>query len=333
MRLISAVFMLLVAHTALAFEIRPLGPYRGGNDPASSWPVLYYRADNVANQCKPKSYVVRGQMQGVHEYITRNAYQIAYGKVLRGVTWQIPLLGGVEWNDDPEELARKAWHYGGVKMLLAYGKRIDNPSLEDKITRRSHFGDMQFLHAMLPLGMENDQDAAKAKIMDWIKATYEVAIGNVEANSLRKESFYHTYFGKIGCGRTAAESRTKDCSVMDVFDMKLMYRVNGDLNLSLQWLATGSIAHIIQDSFSASHADRSNGRFIMKTYDATNQLDHCESDGAVARNKPNIERAISATSGFFVLVRDKAPWSRAEPYFKALFAVPTTPETFTKIAQ
>jgi hypothetical protein len=320
--LARAALLIILATTSLtlkAFEIKPIEFNGGGNGSAVNSPSLNYRHDDKASTCRPKSYSLNGS-QPVHEIITRNAYQQIYGLVLREKTWRSPLLAGVEWNDDPEELIRKAWHYNGMGGIKKFISRVTNSKKETALTRRSHFGDLQFLHAMRPLG--SDDASTHDEIMAWIKETYAVAIGEVKASELRKNSFYHKYFAKIGCGNTAAESKVKDCSVLDVFDMKTQFRTHGELDENLRWLATGSIAHIIQDSFSASHTVRNSKTFELisfKTYDTENQVNHCESDGAVYKNMANIERATKETAELLYLIRKKAAWSEAEVFFKKLF--------------
>lgn len=321
---VTAVALLACANVS-AFEIRPESLDGGAYDPLSSVANILFYPDDLATRCiDDKNYNRDGKGQPIHEAITRIAYSSAYARKLREQTWQSPLLGGVEWNDDPEELLRKAFHYGGWRNALEFKRKI---ALEEKgttIMNRSHYGDLQFLHAMLP--SDANQTVALQRLRKWLEYTYQVAIGKVPYDTLRRNTPYHEFFAKVGCPSPGGK-----CTVLDLFDMKLHFRVKdgkpfspAKLQENLQELATGAIAHVIQDSYSAGHTRREGGTgklLEMYRYDAKNREDHCMFDGGYKMNTANIEKAILETSQFMFMIKTGMEWEQAEPFFVRILSI------------
>lgn len=308
----------LISSHALAFEIHPVSMLGGAYGDGASATVLLFQPDSEARQCHNFLYPRTTKNQGVHEVITRNAYRMAYGKALNSASWVSPLLNGVQWNDDPEELTRKAWFYNGTGMLIIFGRHVDDASRPNTLTRRTHYGDLSFLHAMRGLG-ETEQ-YTKDRMYRWLKYTYEVALGNVPPNTIRKYSPYHEFFAQVGCSGNPQLDDPENCTVMDVFDMKHMFRDDEPYNLKR--LATGAIAHLIQDSFSEGHTVREPGSrrlLSLKSYDKVNQETHCELDGAYEKNRGAIINATQATARFLIKVKSKSSWCETEPLFDELF--------------
>jgi hypothetical protein len=309
-----------LAYNASAFEIRPIGVDGGANDDRANGEIIEYLSNSDAHRCSNLWFFPSLNTVPVHEIIVRKAYQFAYGTKLRSPTWKTPLLAGVEWNDDPEELLRRAHYFNGQDNVWKFRRDEANASRPETLTRRTHHGDLQFLHSMRK---EDEDDAtAKKRMFSWLEYTYTIAIGNVDPDTVRKTSPYHEFFGKVGCMKNTQLPNSNDCTVMDVLDIHRLHR-DGDNRKALADLATGAIAHMVQDSYSASHTQRENGTgklLQMYSYDDANRLHHCESDGLYEKNKPNIEAAIRRTADLLWLVRTKTPWSKAEPFFNDIFA-------------
>ncbi|TIH08497.1 hypothetical protein D8779_13415 [Pseudomonas leptonychotis] len=158
------------------------------------------------------------------------------------------------------------------------------------------------------------------ELMLWIENTYKVAIGDIPINTTRKETYFDKYFGNVGCGINSKESGTKECQVVDVFDMKRKYRSLPDGETAIQYIAAGSIAHIIQDSFSASHVKRVGGiGDIVEFYQYLGEDEHCRSDAALSKNKKSIDAAKVATAKFLSLIKHKKEWARAKPELESIF--------------
>ncbi len=96
-----------------AFEIKPICTIHHGamcSDASSN--ELKLKKNN--NFCKhEKLYGGLGWNHPVHEVITRQAYKKVFGELI-GENYKQPLIGGVEWNDDPEVLIRKVVYDGGL---------------------------------------------------------------------------------------------------------------------------------------------------------------------------------------------------------------------------
>ncbi|WP_409286905.1 hypothetical protein [Pseudomonas guariconensis] len=322
--------LLALASTVNAFEIRPIGLNGGAYNARANGETIRYLDDKYASRCTKAWYLHNLDTEPVHEIITRIAYPSVYGAngKLRAQTWRSPLLAGVEWNDDPEQLLRRAVYYDGRKNIQKFWENEGDASRPNTLTRRTHHGDLQFLHAMRESSQTSEE--AKARLLRWLKFTYEIAIGNVPSNEIRKTSPYHEFFGKVGCSKNPQLPNPSDCTVMDVLDIHRLHR-DGDLKANLQQLATGAIAHVIQDSYSSSHTQREAGglgRLVQfYTYDEKNRETHCESDGMYKKNEPNIEMAIAQTANLLWHIKTKKTWEQAEPFFNSVFAFRPLPGT------
>jgi hypothetical protein len=136
-------------------------------------------------------------------------------------------------------------------------------------TLRSHFGDMQFLHAMASRNGETAADT-REKALRWLEFSYRVARGEigprVNVFSLREAG-------------SEMDAATRDwVSALFRAPDKQLWRVQ-DVFLpgvgDLRRVAFGSFLHLVQDSYSASHVRRlahrtqSNG---CPSYDAADPI-------------------------------------------------------------
>ena len=106
--------------------------------------------------------------------------------------------------------------------------------------------------------------------------------------------------------------------------MKHMYR-QGNQEENLRSLAAGAIAHLIQDSYSASHTQRENGtgRLLhLYTYDAENRKTHCEKDGAYKSNSAAIAKAREMTAELLGYVHRREGWDKASAFFVRTLGAP-----------
>ncbi len=108
----------------------------------------------------------------VHERITRQAYEKA------GVRLSQDVIAGVRWNDAPPVL--RLGPLAGACDLGCWASmlRVDSIALEVLSKReqsiptlRSHFGDMQFLHAMAARAGEKPSDT-REKSLAWLEFAY-----------------------------------------------------------------------------------------------------------------------------------------------------------------
>lgn len=94
-----------------------------------------------------------------------------------------PLVKGVRWNDDPNNLFEGGHPVEWVFWLSDAETRLKEGRLDRTcyLTYRSHFLDLQFLHAMSQKG----QSPAKVRrdILDWCRFAYDVAIGRISPDA------------------------------------------------------------------------------------------------------------------------------------------------------
>ena len=118
----------------------------------------------------------------VHERITRQAYEKA------GVPLGDDVIAGVRWNDNPP--AVRLGPLAGACDFRCWTSmlRLDRVAFEVLSRReqsiptlRSHFGDMQFLHAMAARGGEAPADT-RSKALRWSEFAYRVARGEIGAS-------------------------------------------------------------------------------------------------------------------------------------------------------
>lgn len=122
---------------------------------------------------------------------------------------------------------------------------LDKPNL----IGRSHFGDLQWLHAM-GSSVGEEPRKTKAKILLWMEVMYNVAIGSSELTPA---------------------TRIEDTPLASVFEDPRNYSTLGELftrrhspPVNVHHRALGSCFHVIQDSYATGHTQRersfSNGR-------------------------------------------------------------------------
>lgn len=190
----------------------------------------------------------------VHEKMTQVSISLSrvHGRPFK-YDQDLPYLKGIFWNDDPEKmlcpwcdyLSTGKWGVSWAANFLnakEEATRLENPvffSNGDALLGRSHFGDMQFIHAMAV----RDGIPAKVtlnKILMWAEFTYKVAIAEIAGDTRISDvpvKGFPELFSKN------ADIYNKD--IISLFHSKNVERI-----------ALGSLLHLIQDSFSLSHVDR-----------------------------------------------------------------------------
>lgn len=310
-------------------------------DPHTGRPI---NTVNSIFQCPAsKGYAVN---QPIHEAMTRAAYR----KVCKNRKWKECALtmqpnsryiSGVIWNDDPNFLLRHAIYGSGRKKVVNYKSIMSDKNYGATLTRRSHYGDLQFLHAVIP--SDNNMSPTKQcvtlqKIFSWARNIFEIANGDLKLTTRVKNTTFEEYlvpkakrYGRSGC-RWDKDSKT----LGDLFCVKdFMHDKNTSENAGEQtrtfWqLAFGTLLHIIQDSYSSSHVIRDNKTFYIKKFEAyTRQPNHCIADAGTIDNKSNINQAQVKSNELFELYArtvfepqdKKAKWEDWENFLKSVFAV------------
>ena len=250
-----------LAFHAHAFKLQVVGP--AGKEPPAADPQM------------------RGFLQqfrsDIHEQITHRVYERA------GVKLPDEVIAGVRWNDSPPAIRAGPLFgaCGGGRMGETLGcltgmLRVDRIALEALTMRekslapiRSHFGDMQFLHAMAAHSGESPEETLR-NIMRWSEFAYRVARGEIapdarlsalrEANVLDEDTA--AWLGTLFRG-----PMEKHWTVQDMF---LARRERIPL------IAFGSLLHLVEDAYSASHVRRKSSRVQANgclSYDAADPIE------------------------------------------------------------
>jgi hypothetical protein len=167
------------------------------------------------------------------------------------------LTFGVRWNDDPNNFFRV---HQEVTWLFWLKSASISPS---SITRvfpleyRSHYGDMQFLHGM----GRGKQDAADIHrdVVDWARFAYDVATGQVAPSATLSslETSYPFARNFAGTSKRNWTVRKLFTNVGDVVCALCPKLETSDEEV--RGLALGALLHTLQDSFSHSHVERTQG--------------------------------------------------------------------------
>ncbi|HZX16164.1 MAG TPA: hypothetical protein VFF22_04750 [Pseudomonas sp.] len=259
------------------------------------------------------------------------------------------IIAGVRWNDDPVfMLSSDDGKIGNCNTKFTVGfitqtrcwvgifKSAEKQSRTDS-TRfmgkgnymtRSHFGDLQFLHAMASQDGES-ADQTKQKIMMWAEFTWGVVEGKYKLN---------TYLSDIEIPGWD-QHFTNDHTVQDLFTVGRPW-----LRPHIKEMAIGSLLHLVQDSFAAGHVNRRDaisgdqcttnkhptyGR--IKEFHSYSKQDHSkhkeEDASSVARmtmmkNDPDMVDAGKRLRGYFA---DQKSWEEVQPYLnECVFALNRT---------
>jgi len=195
-----------------------------------------------------------------------------------------PQEGAVRWSDDPTRQG-VASSYAKLGLSLAKGckdhvqtyKAVDSAGL----LCSSHYGRLQFLHAMRGIDDSSSADTRK-RILAWARFAYEVASGD---DSLIEQSLCDAAKGRDGLEDALAFDNPRKCyrrrGFLGLFGNYPAYTVRTLFTLSCKGVgssvrcnetrsgpkgreeamlaATGSLLHLIQDSYSQAHNSRSTG--------------------------------------------------------------------------
>lgn len=222
--------------------------------------------------------------------------------------WEV--MRGVIWNDDPEAMLFENndnesanWSNG-----LVYGtsfKRFEQQAAKGtpfgpgaSLLARSHFGDLQCLHAMATsVGLP--ATTTKKEVLDWAEFFYAVACGSV------------TDLVSVKVVASGVLARWFPLTDMTVRELLVVGRGGSSAERSL-----GALLHIVQDSYSAGHVQRdADGRVArFLCYVTQSHREHAKHD-AMPRGGlyaiPWADAVIGACGALAQLVSKRRPWSHA----------------------
>ena len=240
------------------------------------------------------------------------------------------LVQGSRWNDDPNNLfpGRAAvtwvfWMGDAERLVKAKGiQRID------PLLYRSHFGDLQFLHAMSGTGDTNAR--TRDKVLAWSRFAYDVATGRIPPSatlgSLTDYDFARHFDG------TRKASWTVRRLFLNLRDYK-----NGELagsdSADVPMIALGALLHTIEDSYSRSHATRAGAEDAARSQsgpvraflDYTQQKGGCHGAADLEADWLEDGSATAADNpvfhGAWIIRRviARQPWAEVAGYLSQLF--------------
>ncbi|KAI3325686.1 hypothetical protein HD806DRAFT_552945 [Xylariaceae sp. AK1471] len=190
--------------------------------------------------------------QPVHETIGIDAFILSKKPLPKGTTYhnlndkQWEYFRGTVWNDDPscylfDDYTQKNHDFStGLEWYddFKYGP----PSC---MIRRSHFGDLQFLHAMGSTVGEMPAETQR-KILKWFEVMYKLACGNqgVSDTDQLKQT--------LGEWFNSSTTPTDQNSLRDL----ILASTPNYNQTNIQWRALGICLHIIMDSYAVGHTQR-----------------------------------------------------------------------------
>lgn len=270
---------------------------------------------------------------GAPDYEPKNAY----------------VLAGVRWNDDPPfRFEKNQGNFGGCEAgatirLVTFPrcwanvfkdgeKRAERGDILDgdnaPLLVRSHFGDLQFLHAMANRDTEPAETVRK-RILTWAEFAWRTSLGEFSL-SARVRELPIEGIGEFFAG--------KGWSIQDLFALGNPHIRKLD---NMTEVAFGSLLHVVEDSFAAGHVARSapDGRHcpdpaaahampgrIVEFHSYVNQdADrHGASDTRQAfsahwsGDRPNVVDVGRTLNDYFIR---RAAWSEVKPYLECIFTL------------
>jgi len=213
----------------------------------------------------------------------------------------------------------------------AWSKRISGCErgsgvVQGTLMTRSHFGDLQFLHAMADReGVE--PEVTQLKLLDWAQFTWKIFDGEIGADTKLKTVAIDTIQDHFGC---------TDWSVADIF----ILGANPLLRKHLADITFGSISHTVQDSFASGHTEREPtdsggtcaplGDLAMPgaivEFHAYGQQDGKKHDAHDSREAmiPEASRrggVVAAMRQLAFYWTENARWAEVKPFFDCIFAL------------
>ena len=176
------------------------------------------------------------------------------------VSYDEAYIHGVFWSDDPDDLLCPECSASNVRNFdrrwgLSFAARFEQAKkraresssgpghffvIGEGLLERSHFGDLQFLHAMAARDGELASETQR-KILKWAEFAYKVAVGEI-SQKVPIAKIPIVEIRDLLAAEPALEGRT----IEQMFrGPRLAKRV-----------AIGTLLHMIQDSYAGGHAER-----------------------------------------------------------------------------
>ena len=306
--------------------------------------------------------ISRGVFQGVavvgkpvHEDITRRALRCPTSES-RDIQWspgcEIDIRyqeAGVRWNDDPAfKFLKGRGDYLGceagqtVRLVTqpmcwvrvfkhgesAAARGVRLTGRNGNLLVRSHFGDLQFLHAMAVADGEAAEQTRR-HIMAWLEFTWRTSIGDPGFDAQRMVN-------RLPIDGFAERFKyNQGWRIQDLFALDNPGARDAD---AIRKIAFGSLIHVVEDSFAAGHVERAPARGDatcagwrapgeireFHSYPRQDAHKHGVADQPAALQAheggtgPNV---IDVVSTLGILWRSQVPWDEARPYLECVFSL------------
>ncbi|MCB9076222.1 MAG: hypothetical protein H6631_01370 [Anaerolineaceae bacterium] len=193
-------------------------------------------------------------------------------------------IRGVIWPDDP-----KGYLFDDPKGTTNYSSGLmwweefdpDEKDEPEELIARSHYGDLQFFHAMASKDKE-DPEATKKKIMDWSRFLTDVSTGRINPQTKLKNI-----------------PLTKELFPAHLdYTIKKLFGYEKASNQQVRQRAAGALMHLIQDAHAAGHVgrDKKTGDVSQfRSYEHQHHKKHSEKDAWVEGK--NLGERIEKTPG------------------------------------
>lgn len=196
--------------------------------------------------------------------------------------------------------------------------------VQGTLMTRSHFGDLQFLHAMAD-SADVPPGTTRRNVLDWIQFAWRVVDKEFGPDYKLKDVDIPSIKEHFGC----SEWTVSDLYVLGQKDT---------LNRRIPDIAFGSVAHTVQDSFAAGHVERESagadgqcpgptpmpkpGRVLeFHAYGAQDGKKHDLADerDVLVAQATDPAGVVAATKQLYEFWDRDAPWAEVQPFFECLF--------------
>lgn len=330
-----AFFLAMTGSAVSAYQINPLkNKYHGDRPRGGVWEQITQTVhEDITDAALACADRVGDAREALKDLASCTAEDRASPRHSTGNKYD-PLIRGVWWNDDPNQHLFGV-HYATwvIWMRDAHGIITSGRNWLSKKTRigpsykmqyRSHYGDLQFLHAMANEDGEQPAEVQR-RILEWMRFAYAVATEKIDPETDLGDVQYpvvEQYF-----------SHQSGWTVNHLFAPKFTLGQQ-----TIARVALGSMLHVIQDSYSTAHAERAfeategcrNGRIVeFHVYGSQSSSRHSDADTRISWQQntsfTTMSNPVQASAQMIVFARSKASWDKlVEPYLRdQLFCIDT----------